>query len=192
MEPTLSQFVVAGIVLGPSCLGWIEAGSDTKGFTILSELALTVILFNQASTLNLRTAFRRGHLPLRLMAIGIPVTFALNTATAVALLPALLSWEAVCLAVIVAPTEVALLDALLEDRRIPERVRHALSIESGLYDGFASTTTWSMPSSPSRPESTRCGWNSHTTAADWPRATTSRCTTTANASAKAASNAHSR
>jgi NhaP-type Na+/H+ or K+/H+ antiporter len=43
----------------------------------------------------------------------------------------------VCLAVIVAPTEVALVDALLEDRRIPERVRHALSIESGLYDGFA-------------------------------------------------------
>jgi sodium/hydrogen antiporter len=130
-------FVVVGIVLGPSCLGWIEAGSDTKGFTVLSELALTVILFNQASTLNLRTAFRRGHLPLRLMAIGIPLTFVLNTAIAVAVLPVLPFWEAVCLAVIVAPTEVALLDALLEDRRIPERVRHALSIESGLYDGFA-------------------------------------------------------
>ena len=46
-------------------------------------------------------------------------------------------WEAVCLAAIVAPTEVALIDALLEDRRIPERVRHALSVESGFYDGFA-------------------------------------------------------
>ncbi len=130
-------FVVLGVALGPSCLGWIEAGSDTKGFNILSELALTVILFNQASALNLQNAFRRGHLPLRLMAIGIPVTFALNTAVAVLVLPVLPFWEAVCLAVIVAPTEVALLDALLEDRRIPERVRHALSIESGLYDGFA-------------------------------------------------------
>jgi NhaP-type Na+/H+ or K+/H+ antiporter len=130
-------FVVLGVVLGPSCLAWIEAGSDTKGFNILSELALTVILFNQASTLNLQNAFRRGHLPLRLMAIGIPVTFVLNTAVAVSVLPVLPFWEAVCLAVIVAPTEVALLDALLEDRRIPERVCHALSIESGLYDGFA-------------------------------------------------------
>jgi sodium/hydrogen antiporter len=130
-------FVVLGVVLGPSCLGWIEAGSDTKGFNILSELALTVILFNQASTLNLQNAFRRGHLPLRLMAIGIPVTFVLNTAVAVLVLPVLPFWEAVCLAVIVAPTEVALLDALLEDQRIPGRVRHALSIESGLYDGFA-------------------------------------------------------
>jgi len=130
-------FVVLGIVLGPSCLGLIDAGSHTKGFTVLSELALTVILFNQASTLNLRTVFRRGHLPMRLMAIGIPVTIALNTAIGVLVLPMLPFWEAVCLAVIVAPTEVALVDALLEDRRIPERVRHALSIESGLYDGFA-------------------------------------------------------
>jgi sodium/hydrogen antiporter len=130
-------FVVVGIVLGPSCLGWIETGSDTKGFAVLSELALTVILFNQASALNLQNAFRRGHLPLRLMAIGIPVTFVFNTAIAVLVLPVLPFWEAVCLAVIVAPTEVALLDALLEDRRIPQRVRRALSIESGLYDGFA-------------------------------------------------------
>jgi NhaP-type Na+/H+ or K+/H+ antiporter len=42
-----------------------------------------------------------------------------------------------CLAAIVAPTEVALIDALLEDERIPERIRHALSTESGFYDGFA-------------------------------------------------------
>ena len=60
-----------------------------------------------------------------------------HTAIAVTVLPELPFWEAVRLAVIVAPTEVALLDALLEDRRIPERVRRALSIESGLYDGFA-------------------------------------------------------
>jgi sodium/hydrogen antiporter len=39
--------------------------------------------------------------------------------------------------VIVAPTEAALIDALLEDRRVPKRVRDALSIESGFYDGFA-------------------------------------------------------
>ena len=35
--------------------------------------------------------------------------------------------------------------------------------------------------------STRCGWSSPTTAAGWPRAATSRCTTTARPSARAAS-----
>ena len=130
-------FVAFGVVLGPSGLGLVEAGAHTKGFTILAELALTVILFNQASALDVRTVVRRGHLPLRLLTIGIPVTIVLGTLTAVLILPVLPFWEAVCLAVIVAPTEVALIDALLEDRRIPEGIRHALSIESGFYDGFA-------------------------------------------------------
>jgi NhaP-type Na+/H+ or K+/H+ antiporter len=130
-------FVVLGVVLGPSCLGLLEVGQHTTGFTVLADVALTVILFNQASPLDLRAVIRRGHLSLRLLGFGIPITVALGTLTAVLVLPALPFWEAVCLAIIVAPTEVALIDALLEDGRIPERVRHALSIESGFYDGFA-------------------------------------------------------
>jgi sodium/hydrogen antiporter len=130
-------FVALGVILGPAGLGLVEAGAHTQGFTVLAEVALTVILFNQASALDVRTMVRRGHLPLRLLTIGIPVTIVLGTVTAVVILPVLPFWEAVCLAVIVAPTEVALIDALLDDRRIPEGVRHALSIESGFYDGFA-------------------------------------------------------
>ncbi len=130
-------FVGAGMALGPSGLGWVKIDAGAEAFTVLAQLALTVILFNQASILNLRKIFRRGHLTVRLLAIGIPITIALGTATAIVVLPVLPVWEAVCLAVIVAPTEVALIDALLEDRRIPERVRHALSTESGFYDGFA-------------------------------------------------------
>ena len=130
-------FVVLGMVVGPSGLGVLEVGAGADGFTVLAQLALTVILFNQASRLDLRTVLRRGRLALRLLVIGIPVTIALGTLTAVLVLPVLPLWEAVCLAVIIAPTEVALIGALLEDRRIPERVRRALSVESGFYDGFA-------------------------------------------------------
>lgn len=130
-------FLVSGMVVGPSGLGLVEVGVGTHGFTVLAQLALTVILFNQASRLDLHTVSYRGRLPLRLLVIGIPVSIALGTLSAVLLLPVLPLWEAVCLAVIVAPTEVALIEALLEDRRIPERVRHALSVESGFYDGFA-------------------------------------------------------
>lgn len=56
---------------------------------------------------------------------------------AVLIRPALPFWEAVCLATVVAPAEVALIDALLADTRIPERIRQTLSAESGFYDGFA-------------------------------------------------------
>lgn len=130
-------FVLAGMAMGPFGLNLIVETESTHTFTVLAQLALTVILFNQAASLDVVAAFRRGHATFRLLVIGFPVTLGLGTAIAVLLLPQLPLWEAVCLAAIVAPTEVALIDALLDDKRIPERVRHALSVETGFYDGFA-------------------------------------------------------
>ena len=129
-------FVLLGMALGPFGLDWLHAGPGTEGYTVLAQLALTVILFVQASALDVRQVLRRGEISFRLI-IGIPLTIALNTFVALLVLPVLSVWEAVCLAAIVAPTEAAIIHALLTDRRIPERVRHALSVESGLYDGLA-------------------------------------------------------
>ena len=130
-------FLLLGMALGPFGLHLLDAGPATEGYTILAQLALTVILFNQAAKLNLDRIRLRGAVTLRLLIVGIPLTILLGALTAVVLLPVLPWWEAVCLAAIVAPTEAALIEALLDDRRIPERVRHVLSVESGFYDGFA-------------------------------------------------------
>ncbi|HTY29577.1 MAG TPA: cation:proton antiporter, partial [Mycobacterium sp.] len=130
-------FVVLGMLLGPSGLHLIDTSPEASSFTVLAQLALTVILFNQAAQLDVLKVIRRGHVTFRLLVIGIPVTLVLGAVTATLLLPILPWWEAACLAAIVAPTEVALIDALLDDERIPERVRHNLSVESGFYDGFA-------------------------------------------------------
>ena len=123
--------------MGPFGFNVIEVGTDTANFTVIAQLALTVILFNQAAELDLGAVIRRGEVTFRLLVIGIPLALLLGTAAAVLVLPVMPLWEAVCLAAIVAPTEVALIDALLDDERIPERIRHALSTESGFYDGFA-------------------------------------------------------
>lgn len=130
-------FVALGMALGSFGLGVLDVGTDAELFTVLAQVALTIILFNQAAELDVRTVLRRGHVTMRLLLIGIPLSIALGTLTAALILPALPLWEAVCLAAIVVPTEVALLDALLEDRRIPERVRRGLSVESGFGDGLA-------------------------------------------------------
>lgn len=130
-------FLLLGMGLGPFGLGVLEAGAGTEGYTVLAQLALTVILFNQAAKLRLDRIRVHGPVTLRLLIVGIPLTVLLGALTATLLLPVLPWWEAVCVAAIVAPTEAALIEALLEDRRIPERVRHALSVESGFYDGFA-------------------------------------------------------
>lgn len=130
-------FLLLGMGLGPFGLGVLEAGAGTEGYTVLAQLALTMILFNQAAKLRLDRIRLHGPVTLRLLIVGIPLTVLLGALTATVLLPVLPWWEAVCVAAIVAPTEAALIEALLEDRRIPERVRHALSVESGFYDGFA-------------------------------------------------------
>jgi len=130
-------FTTLGIALGPFGFDLIEDEASTGVFTTLAQLALTVILFNQASVLDPRALLRRGGLTLRLLVVGVPIAIALGTLVAVLLLPVLNFWEAVCLAVIVVPTEAALIDAVLEDRRIPEDVRHALAAESGFNDGIA-------------------------------------------------------
>ena len=153
-------FAAFGVVLGPAWLDLIEVpNADATSFTVLAQLALTVILFNQAARLNMRAI--RGRLTLRLLAIGIPVTVVLGTLIAVLLLPKLPLWEAVCLAVVVAPTEVALIEAVLEDRRLDERVRHALSAESGFYDGFALAAllaALAVASEQRHPEPVRWAW----------------------------------
>ena len=130
-------FLVLGMALGPFGLQLLDAGPATDGYTLLAQLALTVILFNQAAKLDPDGMLQRGRITFRLLVIGIPLSLILGSVTAAALLPVLPWWEAVCLAAIVAPTEVALIDALIENSRIPERVRRSLSVESGFYDGFA-------------------------------------------------------
>ncbi|MFM9033639.1 MAG: cation:proton antiporter [Mycobacterium sp.] len=130
-------FVILGMALGPFGFGLLDAGPGTEGYTALAQLALAVILFDQAARISMERISLRANITLRLLIIGIPLSLGLGALTAVALLPVLPWWEAVCLSAIVAPTEAALIEALLEDRRIPERVRHTLSVESGFYDGFA-------------------------------------------------------
>lgn len=130
-------FVICGILLGPFVFDVIDIGTDAASFIVVAQLALTVILFNQAVQLDLSVVFRRREVTFRLLVVGIPLALGLGTLTALMVLPVMPLWEAVCLAAIVAPTEVALIEALLEDKRIPGRIRHALSAESGFYDGFA-------------------------------------------------------
>jgi NhaP-type Na+/H+ or K+/H+ antiporter len=154
-------FVLVGMALGPFGFDLIEGGPDTSTFTVLAQLALTLILFNQAAELDLSAVLRRREVTFRLLAVGIPLAIALGVVTAVLVLPVMPLWEAVCLAAIVAPTEVALIHALLADRRIPERIRQALSTESGFYDGFALAAllaALALASERTAPQAEHWGW----------------------------------
>jgi NhaP-type Na+/H+ or K+/H+ antiporter len=130
-------FALAGLLVGPDLLGIVEVQIDGEDFRHVAELALTVLLFTEASRLDLGAVFRRRELPLRLLGIGLPLTMVLGTLLALTLIPSLGFWEAAVLAVVLAPTDAALGQAVVSDPRVPGLMRRSLSAEGGLNDGLA-------------------------------------------------------
>jgi NhaP-type Na+/H+ or K+/H+ antiporter len=102
----------------------------------LAEATLGLVLFSDASRVDLRALGREYALPARLLGIGLPLTIALGTLLAVVLLPQLTWAEALVLAVVLAPTDAGLGQAVVTDARLPSPIRQGLNVESGLNDGI--------------------------------------------------------
>jgi sodium/hydrogen antiporter len=130
-------FVAAGFVFGPAVLGLVEFGLDTHTVLLVSEIALSLVLFTDAASINLSVLRQNEGLPLRLLGIGMPLTIALGTASAALLLTDLTFWEAAIVGTVLAPTDAALGQAVVSNQRVPVRVRQALNVEAGLNDGLS-------------------------------------------------------
>lgn len=129
-------FTAAGLVLGTEGLGWIDISLRAESLKLLAEATLALVLFSDASRIDLR-ALRDGYaVPARLLGIGLPLTIAAGALAAAALLPHLLTAEAVVLSVVLAATDAALGQAVVTDERLPESIRQGLNVESGLNDGL--------------------------------------------------------
>ena len=126
-------FVIVGVLVGPDVLGIFDLGAGVSGFKALAELALTLLLFLQASRLDFKDV--KAGLARRLVFVALPLTIAVGTLGALLVFPELSFWEAACLAIVVAPIEAALVPQLVSDSRVPGPVRRAFSVESGLSDG---------------------------------------------------------
>jgi sodium/hydrogen antiporter len=129
-------FVAGGLLAGPEVLGWFDLEIESEGVRLLAEATLTVVLFTDASRIDLPALWREVGFPARLLGIGLPLTIVAGTLFAAAVFPQL-SWpEALILAIILAPTDAALGQAVVSDKRLPLRVRQSLNVESGLNDGI--------------------------------------------------------
>ena len=129
-------FLAVGVLIGPEVLGGVELSPTSGPVRTLAEATLALVLFADASRIDLR-ALRRGYsVPVRLLAIGLPFTIVLGGLTAVALFGQLTLAEAIVLAILLAPTDAALGQAVVTDSRLPLRLRQGLNVESGLNDGI--------------------------------------------------------
>lgn len=129
-------FAVFGFLAGPAGLGLVALDLGGELLHGLAEATLVLVLFADASTVDL-AVMRRGYtLPLRLLAVGLPLTIAAGTLVARAMFPALGLWGAALLAAILAPTDAALGQAVVTSEKVPLRIRQALNVESGVNDGI--------------------------------------------------------
>ena len=104
---------------------------------IVLELTLALVLFTDASRVQLRSWKADMELPTRLLAIGMPLTIVLGTVAAYLVFPSVGLVGAAVIATILAPTDAALGSAVISNKRVPIRIREALGVESGLNDGIA-------------------------------------------------------
>ena len=129
-------FVGFGLLVGPKALGEIDLSSTDSAVRVLAEATLALVLFCDASRVDLGQLRRAVGVPLRLLGIGLPLTILLGAVSAAVLFGQLTAAEALILGIVLAPTDAALGQAVITEPRVPQRIRQGLNVESGLNDGI--------------------------------------------------------
>jgi NhaP-type Na+/H+ or K+/H+ antiporter len=129
-------FVGAGLVVGSEGLGWLDLRLGSSAVRALAEATLALMLFADASRIDILALRREVALPARLLGIGLPLTIVAGMAIVVGLFTQLTWPEALVLAIVLAPTDAALGQQVVTDPRLPVRIRQGLNVESGLNDGI--------------------------------------------------------
>ena len=130
-------YTLFGLVVGLGFTDRVNLSPDSPVVETIGTLTLVFVLATDASRIKLKHVIRYHDLPIRLLGIGLPLTIILGAILAVVLFGELGLWGAAILAVILAPTDASLGQSVVENPRVPIRIRQALNIESGLNDGIA-------------------------------------------------------
>lgn len=130
-------FVVIGLLVASYPVKALEEGINAPLVKILAEITLILVLFNDASTINLGELRKQKSLPLRLLFIGLPITMVLGFLIALAIFPEINVWILALMALILSPTDAALGQAVVTSKDVPEKIRQSINVESGLNDGIA-------------------------------------------------------
>ncbi len=130
-------FTLGGIglyLILPRLAEW-EIHNET--ILLIAELTLALLLFTDATHIDLRKLLKETTLPLRLLGISMPLTILAGTIVALLLFRGFSIWEAALLAVILSPTDAGLGQVVVKSRLVPDRIRQALGVEAGLNDGLS-------------------------------------------------------
>jgi len=128
-------FAGLGFLAGP-LLGAVDLAANDDMLMLLLEAALVMVLFADASGLDVRRWTKEPSLSGRLLGIGLPLTMVAGTVIAAVVFAGVELWQAALVGVMLAPTDAALGQAVVANPRVPGVIRNALNVESGLNDGL--------------------------------------------------------
>jgi len=130
-------FTFGGMALALVRPDLAELGLQRHMLLTFAEIGLVMLLFTDATHINLKALQSREHLPIRLLSIGMLLTILLGAVGASLVFPGLTLWEAGILAAILAPTDAGLGQVIVQSPRVPKRIRQSLDVEAGLNDGLS-------------------------------------------------------
>ena len=130
-------FVVLGVIVSHGPTSIIDFNLHSSTIRSLAEVTLALVLFADASRVNVRALRADVALPARLLGIGLPLTIGAGAGAAALLFGGSGLWVAAAIGAIVAPTDAALGASIMGDERVPSGVRRLINVESGLNDGIA-------------------------------------------------------
>jgi NhaP-type Na+/H+ or K+/H+ antiporter len=131
--PQVAIFLALGAALGPWGLGLIDVRLDSPALRIIATLALVLVLFSDAISVDTRVLRQQRTLALLVLGPGTLIVAAL-IAIAGHLLLGLTAAHAAILGAALASTDPVLLRTVLRHGRLPETTRLALRTESGMND----------------------------------------------------------
>lgn len=126
---TAMVFVAVGVLVGPLVIDEVTAAPTGAGVRVLAEATLAVVLFADASRIKPRVLRREYAVPVRLLGVGLPLTIAMGAVLAAVIFDQLNATEAIVLAILLAPTDAALGEAVVTEPRLPSRIRQGLCRE---------------------------------------------------------------
>ncbi len=130
-------FLVVGWIIGMEGLERVDVTFEEPGVRLLAEATLVVVLFADATRIDLMVLRRQFDMPGRLLGLGMPLTIISGGLLAAWIIPDVSLAEGFLIGAILAPTDAALGKAVITNRLVPVRVRQVLNVESGLNDGIA-------------------------------------------------------
>jgi NhaP-type Na+/H+ or K+/H+ antiporter len=102
----------------------------------IAELTLVLVLASDSSRIKLKNLSRYHDLSIRMLLLGLPLTFVAGTLVGALIFTGSNIWLLAILAVALAPIDSSLAESSVDNPNVPMRIRQTLNVEGGMDDGI--------------------------------------------------------